>query len=159
MSFFRYAEAPVVETNVGTLELYFTFVGTFITGNTLSSSPFGTLLQHLKDMVLIMQTRFSFLMYIFGQATSSPSQWIGLYRLFSWSRQLSGSDLPRALEHFACLLEDRVSYLSFNFLFSIYPFTLHFQTTAVSETKLKKLKKKIKQSMQKIHQKITIIIS
>ena len=63
-----------------------------------------------------------------------------MYRLFSWS-QLSGSDLPRALEHFACLLEDRVSYLSFNFLFSIYPFTLHFQTTAVSEkTRLKKLK-------------------
>ena len=51
---FRYAESPVVVTNVGTLELYFTFVGTFITGNTLSSSPFGTLLQHLKDMVLIM---------------------------------------------------------------------------------------------------------
>ena len=56
MSFFRYAESPVVVTNVGTLELYFTFVGTFITGNTLSFSLLGMLLQHLKDMVLIMQT-------------------------------------------------------------------------------------------------------
>ena len=43
---FRYAESPVVVTNVGTLELYFTFVGTFITGNTLSFSLLGTLLQH-----------------------------------------------------------------------------------------------------------------
>ena len=100
------------------------------------------LLQHLKDgpghvdavdNLILLDVYFYSKMDMLQAPPRSGSGYI----VCSHGASCQGSDLPRALKHFACLLEDRVSYLSFNFLFSIYPFTLHFQTTAVSETKLK----------------------